>query len=1048
MPLARDTRHAQWFAVLLCLLLLPVHFLAAQTEAKEKPDEVRQRDEWFAHSRRLHGRLPSDLRIKAFKQLEQMRANEKARFAQRFGAVTATQAATITSSSPGDFSLAATQTPWTPIGPAPALNGNTLVSGRITAIAIDPQNTSVIYAGAADGGVWKSVNGGTNWAPLTDQQNSLSTGSIELDPSNSSIVYVGTGEGNGNADAVYGAGILKSTDAGASWQNIQSPFVTSSVSLPIGSIAIDPANSSIVLAGTRSLAGASSGVGIYRSTDGATTWAQVNTNDVFSIKFLPNNPSVVLAAGFDDNASKKLIFRSTDAGATWQEVLAVPVDSVFGPSRAGGSIAVASGHNTIYAALGGNAVTDLYKSTDEGATWTAINNKNSSGGTLCAAQCFYNDVIAVHPTNPNLVFFGGQDLYRSADGGSTWVLADTPHEDYHALEFTPDGGTLFAGTDGGMWSTADPTATIVAWTDLNQNLATLQFYPGISISPGNPHLSLGGVQDNGTLKYTGSTQWNEVLGGDGLQTALDPGDPSHFYTTSEDGNVWETTNGGSSFNLEDNGLNFTSPPPNFFTVLTLDPHNTSRLYTAPNNIYRSDTGASSWVRISQIGLCGSVNNIAVAPSNANVVYVSNGDCLAVSTNATASTPTWTNPFDPGQVRSVTWVAPDLSDATIAYAVLGGFSAGDGQGHVYKVTNSGATWTNITGNLPDVPMSGLVIDPAVANTLYVATDIGVFSTSDGGQTWNSMVTNLPRSAVLGLALDPSTRTLLAATHGRSAYSLQLPGTTGSSCQPLSTVPSVHICSPTNGSTDASPVPISAAAHLANAINSMQVWIDGVKKFQQVGVTSISTSLSIASGTHRVAVLAVDTSNHTTESVVNITVSPTTTTGTLSGTVVNATTNAAIAGATVSFSGGTTTTSSTGSYTFNNVAAGTYTVAASASGFSSGSQSATVTGGQTTTLNFGLTPATTGCQAPGSPGVNICSPVNGSTVNSPVTAQAAGTVSGTLHDMELWVDGVKKFGTTSNTLSTQVSLAPGTHRFAFIAINTAGQKWESVSNATVH
>lgn len=153
MPLC-DTRQVQCFAFLLCFLLLPAHFLAAQTEAKERPDQARQRAEWFAQSRRLHGRLPADLRIKGFKQLEQMRANEKARFAQRFGAVTPTQAATaITPTSPGDFSLAATQTPWTAIGPAPALNGNTRVSGRITAIAIDPQNTSVIYAGAADGGV-------------------------------------------------------------------------------------------------------------------------------------------------------------------------------------------------------------------------------------------------------------------------------------------------------------------------------------------------------------------------------------------------------------------------------------------------------------------------------------------------------------------------------------------------------------------------------------------------------------------------------------------------------------------------------------------------------------------------------------------------------------------------------------------------------------------------------------------------------------------------------------------------------------------------------
>src|SRR6185312_1885390 len=271
----------------------------------------------------------------------------------------------------------------------------------------------------------------------------------------------------------------------------------------------------------------------------------------------------------------------------------------------------------------------------------------------------------------------------------------------------------------------------------------------------------------------------------------------------------------------------------------------------------------------------------------------------------------------------------------------------------------------------------------------------------------------------------------------------PAATG--CQPPGS-PGVNICSPVNGSTVTSPVTAQAAGTVSGTLHHMELWVDGVKKFSTTSNT-LTTQVSLAPGTHRFAFIAINTAGQKFESVSNATVQSTTASGTLSGTVVNATNNAAIAGATVSFSGGTTTTASTGSYSFSNVTAGTYTVTASDSGFNSGSQSATVSGGQTTTLNFGLMPAASGCQPPVSPGVNICSPVNGSTVSSPVTAQAAGTVSGTLHDMELWVDGVKKFSTTSNTLTTQVSLAPGTNRFAFLAINTAGQKFESVSNATV-
>jgi photosystem II stability/assembly factor-like uncharacterized protein len=1038
--------------VSLCVFAV-LSLVAQEPESGEGPDHAKQREEWFSQSRLVNGKLPAALRLKALEKLKTMRADEKARRKQRFGDLAPAQGAQSTAVSAQDLSLAASGAQWTPIGPDPMILGSTLFSGRVSSIAIDPRNSNVVYIGAADGGIWKTTNGGASWQPLTDFQDSLSSGSITLDPANPDTVYVGTGEPYSSSSAYYGAGILKSSDAGSTWQNIQAPFVTSTVSLRIGGIDVYPNDHNVVLAATSRTQGS----GIYRSTNGGATWTPVYSGGpVYKVRFLPNAPNTAIAVGFDDNTfNQQVILRSTDAGATWQVVVHQSVDFGFGDLTAQGSLAIGTGHNTIYAALGGNAAALLFKSTDAGATWTAVNNKLPSGQAMCNAQCWYGLALAVHPADPNLLYFGAVNLYRSTDGGNTWTGVTSEHVDYHALTFTPAGDRLYVANDGGIWSTSDPRASVVGWTSLNAGMATLQFYPGISIAPGNPSFGLGGTQDNGILRYTGDPQWaNILIVGDGISTAIDPATTSRLYGTTQGGFVWLSTNGGSSFTQQTNGLNLSGA--SFLTPLTMDSHNSMRLYTAPTQfVYRTDNGGSNWTQASD-NLFSAVTNIAVAPTDENTVYASAGSGVGMTRNAiSASSPTWTVHNGPG--RKVTWVTVDPADATVAYAVLGGFSSIDGKGHVYKITNSGATWTNITANLPDTPVNNIIVDPDVANTLYIATDTGVFSTSDGGQSWNSMVENMPHSIVMGLALERSTRTLRAATHGRSMFDLKLP-----SVAPGCPVPStngVNICTPAAGATVTSPVRVTASAKLSNPPKLMELWIDGVKKASQPG-NQLDYTATLANGTHALAVYGVDTTDAKLNKKITITVASATSGCTPPSTSgVNICTPAA--GSTVSSPVSVTAAAkSTNPISSMEVwidGAKKTTVSGNQVNYSAtlanGTHTVSVYGIDTTgakvnkKISFTVGSSSGSCSAPATSGVNICTPAAGATVKSPVRITAAAKSTNPIARMELWIDGVKKASPTGNQLDYSATLVSGSHTISVYGIDTAGLKVNKKISITV-
>jgi len=751
-------------------------------EKAEKGDFQKLRDKWFYGQRAYpHKHTPSGVRLQALKQLNQKLAAEKRARAlgRRYGKTPQSEPA------------------WTAIGPQPVDGFGLVNSGRVTAVAVDPANNQVVYAGAADGGIWKTTNGGSTWTALTDQQASLATGSIAIDPENHLTIYVGTGEENQAVDNYYGAGILKSTDGGNTWTNIPGPFAGGSGGgARIGGMAVSPTNSNVVLAAIGCCA--PNTWGVYRSGDGGNTWTNVlnyNGNQAFNVVFAPNGTTAYASVDYDG------VWISTNGGQTWAAQNGTG-GNVLPTGGNAERVALAMDPNTsttLYAGISDNStggMLGLWKTTDGGNNWIQLTNTPN----LCGGQCWYDFVIAVAPGNSNAVFGGGSgwgnQLYQSLDGGNTWVETgpaqnSTIHPDLHALTFSADGSILYIGVDGGMYSTTEISTTLNNVTSLNAGsgpgtgLGTLQFYAGPAIHPTNVNDGFGGTQDNGSMQYSGSLTWNfGGACGDGARNLIDPANPNNVYESCVQLSIWKSTDGGSadSFNQSQNGINpnGTDSVP-WVAPFTMDLSNTQNLYFGTNYVYQTTNGASSWAAISPdfTNGTGNLSAIAVSPVNSNIVYAgangSSGPLVYMTTNALSGA-SWTNVT--GSIfpnRTVTVISMDPVSASTGYAGFSGFTGyGDSAGHIFMTTNNGVSWTDVSGDLPNTPVNDIFVDPDMGNTVFVATDVGVFYTTNLGISWGSLVESLPQAAVTGLAYQHANRVLWAGTHGRSMWSTTLTG----------------------------------------------------------------------------------------------------------------------------------------------------------------------------------------------------------------------------------------------------------------------------------
>ena len=791
------------FASLSLLVVLGCFGFNSAAQEKISPEEkrniVRQPADWFYRQRAYpHEHVPSGALQRALRQLDRKLASE-AMAPLRAG---------------GPF---ATSPSWSSIGPQPINTpyGASVVSGRVTALAIDPSNPSIVYLGGAQGGVWKTTNGGAIWSPLTDTQASLAIGSIALDPTNSSTVYVGTGEENFSGDSYYGAGILKSTDGGTTWAHICGPFCGPVAQdgyygggARIGGLAIDPGNNQVLLAAVALVFNH----GIYRSTDGGNTWTKVLSGDPgTAVIFDPVNAGVAYAAlGDSFSGGTKGVYKSTNAGQTWTAINGTGTNVL--PLTNAGRIVLAmtpSSTTILYASIANvndDSLLGLFKTTDGGANWVQL----ASTPHYCNLQCSYDNTIAVQPTNANVIYAGGAfttTLARSLDGGNTWSVLQSAqnngsvHGDMHALAFTPDGGTLYLGNDGGAYSTTQVTATKPTFNQLNSTLALTQMYPGLSINPANIANAIGGTQDNGTVLYSGSLAWNDVTCGDGGYTAIDAIFPSTMYATCPQINIQKSNSGGTfgTWSAAQSGVN-TADRVDFIPPLTMDPSQSNTLYFGTYRVYQTTNGASTWDAISPdltngSGFWAVITSIAVAPTDSNTVYAGTGDShVQVTTNAGGGMgATWNDRSTGLPPRVLTQVAVDPTISTTAYVTFSGFTGfGDSLGHVFKTTNGGASWTDISSDLPNTPVNAILVDPDAPSDIYVGTDVGVFYTTTGGASWTSLVNGLPRLAVLGLTLHNASRTLRASTHGRGVWDVNI-----ASLLPVVSITSISPSSATAG-----------------------------------------------------------------------------------------------------------------------------------------------------------------------------------------------------------------------------------------------------------
>ena len=647
---------------------------------------------------------------------------------------------------------------WQWLGP-----GN--IGGRVRAIIIHPTDPQIMWLGSVSGGIWKTIDGGVSWAPLADFMANLAVSSMVIDPTNPNILYAGTGEGYFNGDSIRGAGVFKTTDGGATWNQLLQTAASPNWYY-VDRLAIDPADNLVLLAATRS--------GIWRSADGGTTWSRrLTTSSMFDVNFDPTNASKAIASG--DNGAVRY---STDGGLTWNPATGI----------SGSRIEVAyarSSPNIVYASVE-NGTGQVYKSTDGGQSYSLVNGTSQH----LQDQGWYDNAIWVDPTNPNNVVVGGITLFRSTNGGANFSQIGAVHADQHIIIEAPgfDGvtnKTVYFGNDGGIYRTTDINAGFVTTTELNNNLGITQFYGAAgNVSSGR---IVGGTQDNGTLRYLGDTEtWDSVAGGDGGWCASDSTNPNFFFGEFQWLQIHRSIDGGATAQAIHLGITDAVPngTTNFIAPFILDPNNPNRLLAGGANLWRTNNAKGSplgWTNI-KTTIGSNISAIAVANGNSDIVWVGhNNGNIFVTTNGTAAAPTWTQLNTPSLGRRNTRITIDPTNSNRVYVTFGGYATGN----VWRTDNAGASFVNITNNLPIAPVRSLVVWQNNPNYLYVGTEVGIFASANGGQTWspsNDGPTNCSVDELFWMG-----NTLVAATHGRGMFSINL--STGQQ-------PSVNLTSPAN------------------------------------------------------------------------------------------------------------------------------------------------------------------------------------------------------------------------------------------------------------
>lgn len=768
-----------------CVLLASCVHRAGPTTSTISPPVVTQAagGEHETHRRlglaREDGKAYWD-RIAAYK-----RASEQTRaFRARLGMNESASPRASSSSGPNPFT-------WTFLGPQPILTSDSSnpFSGSIRDVILDPHNSSVLYVVTYLGKVWKTIDAGQTWVPLLDYGPVTVVDELVADPVRPNTLYAENGD------------LFVSSDGGQSWTS-PPPVVGDATQLGCltAGFAVSPSGAAWLALEVCSVHSVS---GLYRSTDRGATWNLVLQHDAVrgDIRFNAGNDSYAYLATVDlsNNGSVHI---STNQGATWSDISSgVGFVSPFSPSSLE-SLQLApatSSPNTLYLLAGWNqgikAGNVLYKTTDAGASWQQAANLPPDSGTPRTPG-----LIAVHPLDPNLVFFGSVHLFRSQDGGDTWQNAMTAvsgltlHLDQHALVFTPDGRKLYEANDGGIWAATKPYGSQIDWTNINTGLGTAEIY-SVAIDPENTNRAFAGTQDNSTLQFSGSPGWAQAAAGvcgDGWATGIDSSSPTTVYALCN-GGIFKSASAPSSWvRLDPSVLNFEDAN---FTLDNSTP-NTLYVWPAPGEaygLYQSLDAGNTWRQISMLPTNAVIHQVAVSQSNPDVVYllVAEGglnwewELWATQNARSNASPTWQNVIPPGSSVGFTgWPPLAVDPANSGTLALLIEHLNPRTDWVLKSADGGATWlrTPVSGALSGLVgsfVSDLLIDPDLPNTWYLAVAFSVYRSSDAGRTWYPLATGFPivetggTGGAGGFQLHRGSRTLWAATAGRGVWELSVP-----------------------------------------------------------------------------------------------------------------------------------------------------------------------------------------------------------------------------------------------------------------------------------
>lgn len=642
-----------------------------------------------------------------------------------------------------------TEGDWQPVGPTRQETAN--YNGRINTVVVDPANPRIIYAGSPAGGLWRSTDDGQTWHCLTDNIFSfMGITSVVIDPlspAENRTLYILTGDKDGNNTSYMG--IFRSIDNGSTWTAIPYSWPTMASFYKLMLHPLD--NKLLFLVNDQ---------GVFQFKVGvSTSWQLKLAGEFTDMEFHPSSPSTIYVSGQSGT------YRSMDTGGRWiKTASAIPVSRRM-------ELAVSPANpSLVYLLLGQYDVASLYKSADNGNTYTKV-SADIDIRLIAKGQWRYDLAIAASPQNANTIFIGGIDLFRSADGGTTWFEDNMGHVDYHSLDFYH--GYLYAGNDGGITRREQSASPFSPWTDLSQNFSVSQIY-SIGVNQSSQDHILAGLQDNGT--YSIRNQYGTVFTyGDGMECFVDPVESNNWFSSSQQGVLYKGSGSSGSYTE-------ISPPQglrNWLSPFKMDPTNRMIIYAGYADLWKNTRqGVDPWINMTngELGLDDAIENFTIAPSNSNFIYVIKQRSIHKTIDGGR---TWTQ-LTNSMLANINNIIVHPQNPNVIWASYPYSDPWSQTPRLLKSINGGNTWTDVSGSLPFVKVTCLVYDNGSPNGIYVGTDEGVYYKDDTLTDWIPFHNGMPYSPITDLEINYTTGRLYASTYGRGAWVTNLYGKPASGC----------------------------------------------------------------------------------------------------------------------------------------------------------------------------------------------------------------------------------------------------------------------------